>query len=64
MEPQSAAMERLASRRQDLEARFADVRQALDREIGWAPQGKTWLVPIAAFACGVAIATWLVSRRR
>ncbi len=58
------AMDRLARRRQDLEARLGDVRQALDREIGWAPTGKTWVLPLAAFACGVAIATWFVVRRR
>ncbi len=57
-------MDRLARRRQDLEARFGDLRLALDREIGWAPKGKTWVLPLAAFACGVAIAAWLVASRR
>ncbi len=54
---------RLARRRQDLETCPGDLRLALDREIGWAPTGKTWVLPLAAFACGVAIATWLVARR-
>ncbi len=64
MEHQTAAMQRLASRRQDLETRLGDLRQALDREVGWAPKGRTWVLPLTAFACGVAIAAWLVARRR
>ncbi len=64
MKPSTQAIDRLASRRQDLESRLGDLRQALDREIGWAPKGKTWVLPMAAFACGVALAAWLVARRR
>lgn len=58
------ATELLARRRQELEARFDEVRRALDREIGWAPSSKTWALPVIAFASGLAIAAWVVARRR
>lgn len=64
LEMTPATAERLARSRQNVEARFGDLRQALRREIGWAPVGKTWVLPVAAFACGVAIAAWFVARRR
>ena len=60
----TAAIERLASRRQELESRFEDLRQALDRELGWAPTARTWVLPLAAFASGLALAAWLVARKR
>ena len=63
MEPSKRATENLASRRQELEARFDDLRRALDRELGWAPAAKTWVLPLAAFASGLALAAWLVARR-
>ncbi len=62
--PKTTAIDRLASRRQDLESRFQDLRQALDRELGWAPTSRTWVLPLVAFASGLAIAAWLVARRR
>ena len=58
------AMERLESRRIELESRVGDLRRAIDREIGWAPKAKTWVLPMVAFASGVALAAWLVARRR
>ncbi len=60
----SPAIARLVSSRQDLELRLGDLRQAMNREIGWAPKGKTWVLPLTAFACGVALAAWWVARRR
>ena len=60
----TAAIDRLTSRRRDLESRFVELRGALRREIGWAPSGKTWALPFAAFASGLALAAWLVTRRR
>ncbi len=64
MKPSTRAIERLASRRQELESRFGDLRRALDREIGWVPAARTWILPLTAFATGVALAAWLVARRR
>ncbi len=58
------ASERLASSRQELESRFEDLRHSLKREIGWAPKTKSWIMPAAAFASGLALAAWLVARRR
>ncbi|MEM7356038.1 MAG: hypothetical protein AAF657_34795 [Acidobacteriota bacterium] len=58
------ALEQLEGRRRELEARFGDLRLALDRELGWAPKAKTWVLPAVGFASGLAIAAWLVARRR
>ncbi len=64
MEPTTTAIDRLTSSRQNLEARLGELRQAMDREIGWSPKGRTWVLPLTAFACGVAVAAWVVARRR
>ncbi len=64
MKPSTRSIERLASRRQELESRFDDMRRALDREIGWVPAAKTWVLPLTAFATGLAVAAWWVARRR
>ena len=64
MKPSTPATLRLASRRQELESRFDDLRRALGREIGWAPAARHWILPLTAFATGVALAAWLVARRR
>ena len=58
------AMDRLKSSRQELESRFGDLRRSIGREIGWTPKGTSWAVPLAAFASGLALAAWLVARRR
>ncbi len=60
----SPAIAELASRRQELESRFVELRRALDRELGWSPATRTWMLPLAAFASGLALAAWLVARRR
>ncbi len=64
MKPSTRATLHLASRRQELESRFDDLRRTLDREIGWVPAARTWVLPLTAFATGVAVAAWLVARRR
>ena len=64
MKPSTQASERLAERRRELEARFEDVRRALESEIGWAPKAKAWSLPVVAFASGLAAAAWFVARRR
>lgn len=61
--PPTPAARRLASRRRELESRYGDLRRALDYELGWAPS-KSWLLPLSAFASGLALAAWLVTRRR
>ena len=45
----TTAIDRLETRRQELESRFGDLRQALDRELGWAPKASTWVLPVTAF---------------
>lgn len=64
MEPSTQATENLANRRQEFESRFDDLHRALDRELGWAPTAKTWVLTLAAFAAGAALAAWLTARSR
>ncbi len=56
------ALERLRSRRLTAEARLDDVRRSFDREVGWAPRSKVWVLPLVAFAVGLTLA--LARRRR
>lgn len=62
IEKKSDALERLAEKRRVLENKVADLRQAVSRETGWAP-GNNWLIPLIGFACGVALAVAVKSRR-
>lgn len=55
-------MDRLDNRRRQAEQRLGDVRTALDREVGWAPRARVWILPLVAFACGLAVAG--TARRR
>ena len=64
MSPSTPALERLESSRRELESRFDELRRAMDRELGWAPKAKTWVLPAVAFASGLAVAAWLVARRK
>lgn len=59
----SEAIERLEEQRRALENTLANVRQAVSRETGWSP-GNNWLIPLVGFACGVALAIAVTSRRR
>lgn len=58
----SEAMERLEQQRRALENKVADLRLAVSRETGWTP-GNAWLVPLIGFACGLALAVAVKSRR-
>lgn len=58
----SEALERLEEQRRTLEAKVSDLRQAVARETGWKP-GNAWLVPMLGFACGLALALTVKSRR-
>lgn len=58
------ALARLESRRGELEHRLDGVRRALDREVGWAPSNKAWIVPLLAFGCGLALGLRRSSSRR
>ncbi|MEE8525365.1 MAG: hypothetical protein V3T72_15620 [Thermoanaerobaculia bacterium] len=49
-------MDRLDNRRRQAEQRLTNVRAALDREVGWAPRTRVWILPLVAFACGLAVA--------
>ena len=58
----SKATTQLQDRRREAEARLADLRTALDRELGWTPRNLWWL-PVVGFACGVVL-SGAVGRRK
>lgn len=62
IDKKSEAVERLALQRRELETRVEDLRRAVARETGWTP-GKTWIVPVVGFACGLALAMAVKARR-
>jgi hypothetical protein len=43
----------LAETRERFAADLDDLRGALHEELGWAPRGLRWIVPIVALAAGV-----------
>ena len=45
--------EDLALRRERFAADLEDLRGALHEELGWAPRGLRWVVPLVALAAGV-----------
>lgn len=57
------AMIRLASRRDKAETRLKVLREALHRELGFAPRQLLW-VPVVGFALGLALARSTGSRRK
>ncbi len=62
MKKPTPAQKRLDDNRRQAEQRLDAVRRALRSEIGWAPRGRGWALPLVAFGCGVALA--YVLRRR
>lgn len=50
---------KLASRRREFEHRVGEVRNALDRDLGWAPRTARWVFPTVAAAAGFGAALWL-----
>ncbi len=62
---ETEALERLSDRRRQMEERLADLRRAVDRELGaWAPKRAAWAVPLVAFACGLALALAAKGRKK
>ena len=49
--------QRVLDARRDVEYRLSRVRDSLDRETRWVPKGEKWLLPLMAFAVGLAFAT-------
>lgn len=62
MKKESKAMQRLERSRQEARARFEDLRQSIDREVGWAPRQMWWL-PVVGFACGLALSGAMGKKR-
>ncbi len=63
MERHSEAKQRLEQNRQQVEERLAALQESFDRELGWAPKAKAWVLPMAGFAVGLALAGRMVGRR-
>ncbi len=49
-------MEKLHRHRRTVERRLGRLQTSLDREVGLAPVGSVWVVPLMAFAGGLALA--------
>lgn len=55
--------ERLLAKRRVVEDRLSDLRRSIDRETRFLPVGQGAVLPLVAFACGVALARRLVGGR-
>ena len=58
------AAARLAASRLQVEAQLDDLRRSVDRELGWVPKTRPWVLPLAAFAAGLALAGLVAARRK
>lgn len=56
-------MPKSSPERERVQRNFERLRDAVGKEIGWMPTTRRWILPIAAFAVGVAIALKRRSRR-
>lgn len=57
-------MDRVEASRRQVEKRLAEVRRAMNREVGLVPRTAAWVLPLAAFAVGLALASRARRRRR
>jgi hypothetical protein len=62
--PENRALQRLEENRRAVEERLADLQTAFDRELGWAPKAKAWVIPLAGFAVGLTLAGGIVGRKK
>ena len=51
----------LTEKRREFEGRVTDLRNAFDRDFGWAPKSARWVLPTVAAAAGFGAALWLRS---
>ena len=56
--------QRVLAKRQLVEDRLSDLRRSIDRETSFLPKGQGAVLPLVAFACGVALARRLFGDRR
>lgn len=47
--------QKLADARREVAYQFERVQKSLDRELTWFPKGEKWLLPLTAFAVGLAL---------
>ncbi|MCP4659263.1 MAG: hypothetical protein GY856_27960 [bacterium] len=64
MKTPTRALNELSQHREQVEERLTALHNALESELGWAPKAKAWVIPLMAFACGVALAFALRERKR
>ncbi len=57
-------MNELEQRRRDFSARLEEAHAALERDLGWAPRAKPWILPLIALGTGLGAALWLRRGRR
>ena len=57
-------MSRVEEARAQFEARLADTREAVTRELGGVPRLALWFVPLAAAAAGLALGLKMRRKRR
>ncbi|RMH15429.1 MAG: hypothetical protein D6696_20775 [Acidobacteria bacterium] len=55
---------RLAASRRRFEAELADLRRAVEREVGRKVDLRLWLLPLAGLALGVSAGMGFLARRR
>lgn len=56
-------MAKTSPERERVQRNFERLRDAVGKEVGWMPTTRRWILPIAAFAVGVAIAIRRRSRQ-
>jgi len=47
--------EDLGRSRRRFERALADLQDAIESEVGWAPRAFAWVVPLVGFAAGLAL---------
>jgi len=57
-------MSRLTESRLEIEQRLADVRRAMDREVGLAPRTGGWIKAVLGLSVGLLLAGRFVRKRR
>lgn len=57
-------MSRLSESRLEIERRLADVRRAMDREVGLAPRTGGWIKAVLGLSVGLLLAGRVARKRR
>ncbi|MEM1202935.1 MAG: hypothetical protein AAGN66_06875 [Acidobacteriota bacterium] len=58
MKPNKAqirAVEKAEAARREVQAKLDTLRTSVDRELRFLPKGRSWMLPMVGFACGIAL---------